>query len=241
MFRFYSKDFIKEEYGGRKAVSEYDYSLRAVVAKWQARVKHEAANNIKSNDSWFRKGTVQVRVKGEFGWESVTRSGRPLAPYYINARHLPATPGVLTERTGAVKAGLLEGGDSESDWTGLKNKIATYKHTSLMGKVRGKPTGGQGLEGSWSAYSRDDNSAALQKYRGAFKYWGFSTPAERDGRGSSGDRADLRFHFMHETGIRGHKRPYIAPAAKKLEGELISKLDLATAELFDRWAKGGSK
>lgn len=243
MITFLTRDFITTALPGRRlrsAVSDYNYSLRVVVARWMAKVKEESIGNIVANDSWFKRGKIPLRVPdGDGGYKyRMSKVAVRLAPYYRNARYKKPKDGVVTSRTGALVAGLKEGGVDENSWTGLKAKIAAYESKSITGKIKGKPSDTDAITGTFSGWSRHNDSDAMRTYKEAFAYWKLPTPGEKAGDANL-DKKNMRFHFMHE--VRG--RPYMAKTGAAKMEELESNLVKATEDFVQRWAlkkRGGA-
>ena len=138
---------------------------------------------------------------------------------WVLSKKQPSDPVRVTFRTGALFKMLTDRGK----WKGLKTLATGYKSTTkqvtmqtraLKGVVKvtqGFRTGAEHYEATLRV--KIENTSGLVYRR---------TRTSRDVEGNhysysydSESKKTLAMRFRHETGIRGHKRPFIRPAAEK--------------------------
>jgi hypothetical protein len=131
-------------------------------------------------------------------------------------RNQPSTPGKLTERTGALIKMLKD----LSPWDRKTARSHSMSGDAMQGKVNITSLGStiaEEYQGTLSAFIRNDS-----------KYWPWNKGNVKK-QSARPTKQQLFFRFMWETGIRGEKRPFIAPAGEKLkfstEAIIQAKLD----------------
>jgi hypothetical protein len=114
-------------------------------------------------------------------------------------REQPSTPGKLTERTGSLIRMLKD----LSSWNRTKSRSRSMSGDAMQGNVAVTTAGTVIAEQYYGSLSVNIRSES--------RYW----PYNRGKAGTYPTKQQLFFRFMWETGIRGEKRQFLEPAAKR--------------------------
>lgn len=140
---------------------------------------------------------------------------------YKAAKIQPAIPGKLTERTGLLikmlihKSKPLGGAWSVKPGSIRAGKTSKLTTNALKGQVKVSGGFGSFLE-SYLATLRVyiESGSPILNDKMARLYTGWVNTEQGRRRIPSQSKKQLAIRFQHETGIRGQKRPFIAPAAQ---------------------------